>query len=188
MFEVAVIVVVVVGRGGGGGLGLDGGSSKKGDDLRGNRTPNLRVWNPTRCHCAMKSYLPIHAVGMNIRHRQVVYGIADLAERLRRTLKARVRKSVGSIPTVRNDTYFFGYVAWLPCTLVVSGCLALPIHTSAYSSVGRAGDCRWLQLISLGHWFDSGCADLFFLDAARSAQGRDCMQAMALLAAARGRT
>ena len=32
---------------------------------------------------------------------------------------------------------------------------------SAYSSVGRAGDCRWLQLISLGHWFDSGCADFF---------------------------
>ena len=25
------------------------------NDLRGNRTPNLRVWNPTRCHCAMKS-------------------------------------------------------------------------------------------------------------------------------------
>ncbi len=30
---------------------------------------------------------------------------ADLAERLRRTLKARVRKSVGSIPTV--CIYFF---------------------------------------------------------------------------------
>jgi hypothetical protein len=26
------------------------------NDLRGNRTPNLRVWNPTRCHCAMKSF------------------------------------------------------------------------------------------------------------------------------------
>ena len=25
-------------------------------DPRGNRTPNLRVWNPTRCHCAMGSY------------------------------------------------------------------------------------------------------------------------------------
>ena len=24
-------------------------------DPRGNRTPNLRVWNPTRCHCAMES-------------------------------------------------------------------------------------------------------------------------------------
>ncbi len=47
----------------------------------------------------MKSYLPICAVAMKIRHRQAVYGIADLAERLRRTLKARVRKSVGSIPT-----------------------------------------------------------------------------------------
>ena len=64
---------------------------KKQTDPRGNRTPNLRVWNPTRCHCAMES-----------SHYQ-----------------------------------------------------------SAYSSVGRAGDCRWLQLISLGHWFDSGCADLF---------------------------
>ena len=34
--------------------------------------------------------------------------------------------------------------------------------TSAYSSVGRAGDCSCLQLISLGRWFDSGCADFFF--------------------------
>jgi hypothetical protein len=101
------------GEGGGGGRGGKvgiGQSAKKGDDLRGNRTPNLRVWNPTRCHCAMKSYLPICAVTMNIRHRQAVYGIADLAERLRRTLKARVRKSVGSIPTVCNNTYFFWFV------------------------------------------------------------------------------
>jgi hypothetical protein len=28
---------------------------KKKNDPRGNRTPNLRVWNPTRCHCAMES-------------------------------------------------------------------------------------------------------------------------------------
>ena len=34
-------------------------------------------------------------------------------------------------------------------------------NKSAHSSVGRAGDCRWLQLISLGHWFESGCADNF---------------------------
>ena len=33
---------------------------------------------------------------------------------------------------------------------------------SAYSSVGRAGDCSCSQLISLGRWFDSGCADKFF--------------------------
>ncbi len=55
----------------------------------------------------MKSYLPVLAVEMKIRHRQAVYGIADLAERLRRTLKARVRKSVGSIPTVCNNTCLF---------------------------------------------------------------------------------
>jgi hypothetical protein len=125
----------------------------------------------------MKSYLLVYAVAMNIRHCQVVYGIADLAERLRRTLKARVRKSVGSIPTVRNDTYFFWYAAWPPYTLFIYGCLPSPIHTSAYSSVGRAGDCRWLQLISLGHWFDSGCADLFFFGSVWSIQGRDCVQA-----------
>jgi hypothetical protein len=36
-------------------------------------------------------------------------GIAVLAERLRRTLKARVRKSVGSIPTDCNKSrLFFG--------------------------------------------------------------------------------
>lgn len=44
-------------------------------------------------------------------------------------------------------------------------------HASAYSSVGRAGDCRWLQLISLGHWFDSGCADNFFFGAPVRARG-----------------
>jgi hypothetical protein len=58
----------------------------------------------------MKSYLSMCAVTMKIRHHQAVYGIADLAERLRRTLKARVRKSVGSIPTVCNNTYFFWFV------------------------------------------------------------------------------
>ena len=100
------------GCGEGAELGL-GRVQKKVNDLRGNRTPNLRVWNPTRCHCAMKSYLPMCAVTMKIRHRQVVYVIADLAERLRRTLKARVRKSVGSIPTVCNNTYFFWFVCGL---------------------------------------------------------------------------
>ena len=29
----------------------------KNNDPRGNRTPNLRVWNPTRYHCAMESFL-----------------------------------------------------------------------------------------------------------------------------------
>ena len=68
------------------------------NDLRGNRTPNLRVWNPTRCHCAMKSFLS--------RSSKLLHHRAVLAERLRRTLKARVRKSVGSIPT---DCIFFLY-------------------------------------------------------------------------------
>ena len=27
------------------------------DEARGIRTPNLRVWNPTRCHCAIASFL-----------------------------------------------------------------------------------------------------------------------------------
>ena len=27
------------------------------DEARGIRTPNLRVWNPTRCHCAIASHL-----------------------------------------------------------------------------------------------------------------------------------
>ena len=66
----------------------------------------------------MKSYLPVRAVVMNIRHRQVVYGIADLAERLRRTLKARVRKSVGSIPTDCNDTFLSFSFLLLSCTLL----------------------------------------------------------------------
>ena len=29
--------------------------NKKDHEPRGIRTPNLRVWNPTRCHCAMGS-------------------------------------------------------------------------------------------------------------------------------------
>ncbi len=61
----------------------------------------------------MKSYLLVYAVAMNIRHCQVVYGIAELAERLRRTLKARVRKSVGSIPT---DCKMFFLVTVHPLT------------------------------------------------------------------------
>jgi hypothetical protein len=60
----------------------------------------------------MKSYLPMNAVTIHIRHRRAVYGIADLAERLRRTLKARVRKSVGSIPTVRNNINFLLAYMW----------------------------------------------------------------------------
>ena len=57
---------------------------KKVDDLRGNRTPNLRVWNPTRCHCAMKSHLPI-------LHRGIEYYTPSVGEwncRLGRAVKA----------------------------------------------------------------------------------------------------
>jgi hypothetical protein len=62
-------------------------------------------------------------------------------------------------------------------------CGAPSFIKSGYSSVGRAGDCRWLQLISLGHWFDSGCPDLFvclfvcpcgLMDKALPSGGRDC--------------
>lgn len=80
---------------------------KNSDDLRGNRTPNLRVWNPTRCHCAMKSYLISKTWAWDLHNHR----IADLAERLRRTLKARVRKSVGSIPTVCNVNSFFALLS-----------------------------------------------------------------------------
>ena len=43
------------------------------NDLRANRTPNLRVWNPTRCHCAMKSYLRMH--GDSIEHDESLMGV-----------------------------------------------------------------------------------------------------------------
>ena len=36
------------------------GQTKKHSDPRGNRTPNLRVWNPTRYHCAMEPSLVPH--------------------------------------------------------------------------------------------------------------------------------
>ena len=36
---------------------LTGTINDKKNDPRGNRTPNLRFWNPTRCHCAMESLL-----------------------------------------------------------------------------------------------------------------------------------
>ena len=82
------------------------------NDLRGNRTPNLRVWNPTRCHCAMKSHLWPAPCGTSLGRMstRTYTGIAVLAERLRRTLKARVRKSVGSIPTDCKGyhSFFFG--------------------------------------------------------------------------------
>jgi hypothetical protein len=53
-------------------------------------------------------------------------------------------------------------VGWFCFLLVVFELVPLTHRTSEYSSVGRAGDCRWLQLISLGHWFDSGCSDSLF--------------------------
>jgi hypothetical protein len=34
------------------------------------------------------------------------------------------------------------------------------LNQSAYSSVGRAGDCSCEQSISLGPWFESGWAEL----------------------------
>jgi hypothetical protein len=42
--------------------------NKKWNDLRGNRTPNLRAWNPTRCHCAMKSFTTATAATRNQKH------------------------------------------------------------------------------------------------------------------------
>ena len=78
---------------------------KKNNDLRGNRTPNLRVWNPTRCHCAMKSFHARRKYLGALESAKVQRAV--LAERLRRTLKARVRKSVGSIPTDCISFLFF---------------------------------------------------------------------------------
>jgi hypothetical protein len=66
---------------------------------------------------------------------------AVLAERLRRTLKARVRKSVGSIPT---DCISFLLAPVGPHNNV--GCRFIVHQSSAYSSVGRAGDCRWFPI------------------------------------------
>jgi hypothetical protein len=93
--------------------------------------------------------------------------IAVLAERLRRQLKALVRKSVGSIPTDCN--LLFCCVRFFPAFCVFlyhkteEEAAGFCARTSGYSSVGRAGDCRWQQLISLGHWFDSGCPDSLFV-------------------------
>lgn len=53
----------------------------------------------------MKSYLGQGWLTERQRRLEIAsepHGIAVLAERLRRTLKARVRKSVGSIPTDCN--------------------------------------------------------------------------------------
>ena len=36
------------------------------DEARGIRTPNLRVWNPTRCHCAIGSGIySFHCVNLS---------------------------------------------------------------------------------------------------------------------------
>jgi hypothetical protein len=50
-----------------------------------------------------------------------MYAIAVLAERLRRTLKARVRKSVGSIPTDCKMCFFFAAPPHLKCEASASG-------------------------------------------------------------------
>ena len=82
------------------------------------------------------------------RHEETMQAV--LAERLRRTLKARVRKSVGSIPT--DCKLFFVFVFRAALAGIERGSQPRDRQTSGYSSVGRAGDCRWQQLISLGHW------------------------------------
>ena len=46
-------------------------------------------------------------------------------------------------------------------SVVLNPFFCLMSQKSAYSSVGRAGDCSCMQLISLGRWFDSGCAEYF---------------------------
>ncbi len=70
-----------------------------------------------------------------------------------------------------ESIFFFSYRAATDCSTTeltpqswnTRGPIRLLLYKSAYSSVGRAGDCSCLQLISLGRWFDSGCADLFSL-------------------------
>jgi hypothetical protein len=41
------------------GIVLGCKKKKKRNDPRGNRTLNLRDWNPTRCHCAMESFTDV---------------------------------------------------------------------------------------------------------------------------------
>ena len=45
-------------------------------DPRGNRTPNLRVWNPTRYHCAMESLSRTASVAQWIEHQTSNLGVA----------------------------------------------------------------------------------------------------------------
>lgn len=51
-------------------------NSKKKNDPRGNRTPNLRVWNPTRYHCAMESVINCASVAQWIEHQTSNLGVA----------------------------------------------------------------------------------------------------------------
>jgi hypothetical protein len=88
----------------------------------------------------MESLLTTPDIESLILHKGIL-NEAVLAERLRRTLKARVRKSVGSIST---DCISFLVAPVGPhnhdaCRFVVN-------QSSAYSSVGRAGDCRWFTI------------------------------------------
>ena len=50
---------------------------KKNVDPRGNRTPNLRVWNPTRYHCAMESiHIRLRLCAQWIEHQTSNLGVA----------------------------------------------------------------------------------------------------------------
>ena len=118
---------------------------KRCHDLRGNRTPNLRVWNPTRCHCAMKSNSGAVRASESIskmKRDAATCGIAVLAERLRRTLKARVRKSVGSIPTdcKQQSPHFFLFV---PPSGRGVGVYSVDIHVHLRRQRGSRLAGRW---------------------------------------------
>ena len=70
----------------------------------------------------------------------------------------------GSIPGERKFFFFFFFSVLL--VFFANNCTfrmfeSVKTLTSAYSSVGRAGDCSGMPLISLGRWFDSGCAEFF---------------------------
>ena len=76
-------------------------SAHKNVDPRGNRTPNLRVWNPTRYHCAMES---TSMAALRVSPKISPYPGLILIHKKVPTPgfepgSCGVRKSVGSIPT-----------------------------------------------------------------------------------------
>ena len=82
---------------------------KKDVEARGIRTPNLRVWNPTRCHCAMGSRLVSMATQKNsfsvfwLENKKPAVGVEPTTPSLRSLCNNHYATRASSQPVARVE-------------------------------------------------------------------------------------